>query len=402
MRQSIAIIGSGPAALMFASRIDPGRFEVSIYERNTAPARKFLVAGDGGLNLTHGEVVDSFVSKYTPPAFMERYVRHFDNNAMRAWLQSIGVETWVGSSNRVFPKPDFTPAEVLKKIVDHTLARGVHWQFRHFFRGWDNAGSLLFESPAGVVKHKYDFVVYALGGASWPVTGSDGGWFQLFVDRGIECKPFAASNCSFLIDWPENAIDKLEGRILKNIRVSHGDSVKAGELVVTRKGLEGGAIYALSSLLRAKLQAHGHAILHLDLKPTLTEQQVLNMLSEPGKPTEKLRKLVRLSDAHLTLLKSIVYKTDFLDTAVLARKIKALPLTVVGSAPIEEAISTAGGVALSEVDADLQLRQHPREFCIGEMLDWDAPTGGYLLQAAFSMGAYVADRLNALSVAENG
>ena len=394
MKTSIAIIGSGPSALMLASMLDTKRFEVTIYERNMAPARKFLVAGDGGLNLTHSEEVDELVPRYTPSSFMERYIRHFDNQALRAWFAGIGIETWVGSSRRVFPRQGTKPAKVLKAMVDHTLEREVKWQFQHTFTGWDAQGNLLMNNTAQDIIVKSDIVVFALGGASWPVTGSAGEWRNMFLDKGISVPAFAASNCAYRVDWSKEASKKLAGHFLKNIVVHTGLKSMAGELVITKEGLEGGAIYALSSELRAALLKNGKASIKIDLKPSFSLEKVIEILSYPGKKTDQLKKYVRLSETQLAMIKLLVSKDDFMDTGRLAALIKAFPLEIIGAAPIDEAISTVGGVSLDEVDEHLQLKKLPNTYCMGEMLDWDAPTGGYLLQAAFSMGAYLADHLN--------
>lgn len=394
--QSLAIIGGGPAALMLAAMLDEKKYSVHIYEKNAAVGRKFLVAGDGGFNLTHSEEIDSFVSRYTPQDFLEKALRAFTNQDLCEWLKSIGIETYTGTSKRIFPVKGIKPIEVLNAFLEKLKSKKVEIHTQHEWKGWSNDGKpVLLHKEKEIILHA-DKVVFALGGASWKVTGSDGTWLDLFQAKGIETKSFQASNCGYQIQWPNDFIEKHEGQWLKNIAVSCAGEIKKGELVITKFGLEGGAIYALSPLLRKQLEAKETAEIAIDFKPTITNEVVLQKISKAGNKSiaKILSDDIKLSDTQIALLKACVVKEEFLNVEKLAQYIKNFLLTIIGVSPMDEAISTVGGISLSEVDEKFQLHKLPHHFVIGEMLDWDAPTGGYLLQGCFSMGATLAKTLN--------
>jgi len=384
-KKAVAIIGGGSAGLILAARLDETKFEVSIYEKNSAPARKFLVAGHGGLNLTHSESIEQFIKRYTPVSFFEPLLRSFSNTDLQSWFSSIGIPTFIGTSKRIFPKKGIKPVEVLNAILkvikdkNVKLKTGYNWQGEEM-----NA----------------DIIVYALGGSSWKVTGSDGSWATYFQKKGIEIIPFQASNCAFQIHWPKNLICLAEGLPLKNIALKSLNSRKEGEVVITAFGMEGSAIYALSPQIRQQLNEQQKAVCYIDLKPSLSINKLIELLE--NKPanytmTKYLDSVLNLSKAQLALLKSLTAKEDFLNNETLASKIKELPLEITGMAPIDEAISTVGGISLKEIDQHFQLKKLPHHYVIGEMLDWDAPTGGYLLQGCFSMGYNLAEHLNGLA-----
>ena len=394
--KTIAIIGGGPAALMLAAMLDEKKYSVHIYEKNAAVGRKFLVAGDGGFNLTHSEDVDSFVQRYTPQDFLETALRTFTNQDLCEWLQQIGIETYVGSSKRIFPVKGMKPIEVLHAFLEKLKSQHVEIHTQHEWKGWTDDDKLVFKNKEKEVVVCADKVVFALGGGSWKVTGSDGMWLNLFQAKGISIKPFQPSNCTYQVQWPKDFLEKHEGQWLKNISVSCEGEEKKGELVITTFGLEGGAIYALSPLLRKQLTATGVVEIKIDFKPTLTHEVVLQKISRAGNKsiTKILTDDIKLTDTQIALLKAVVSKDDFLKVESLVNYIKSFPITITGMSPLDEAISTVGGIVLTEVDEQFQLNKLPDHYVIGEMLDWDAPTGGYLLQGCFSMGARLANVLN--------
>lgn len=396
MKKSIAIIGSGPAALMLAATLDENIFDVMLYERNFAPARKFLVAGDGGFNLTHSEEPEQFITRYTPSAFLEKSFRLFTNQDLQKWLKGIGIETFTGTSKRVFPLKEIKPIAVLNAFLDKLKKKNVQIKTKHEWQGWNDKKELVLKNGSEDLTVKADIVVFALGGASWSKTGSDGQWTQYLKKQNIDLVPFQPSNCAFQINWDKNFIATAEGQPLKNISASCDGKEKRGELVITKFGIEGGAVYALSPQIRKQLNENKTATIYLDLKPQLTLETIQTKLASAGSKnvSNTLQEQIKLSKVQVALLKSILSKEDFLNAASLAEKIKHLPLQISGMAPIDESISTVGGIALHETDENFQLKKLPNYYAIGEMLDWDAPTGGYLLQACFSMGNYLGKQLN--------
>ena len=384
MKQSIAIIGGGPTALMLAAQLDENKFDVTIYERNAAVGRKFLVAGDGGFNLTHSEELEKFISRYTPSDFLKNSISSFTNENLREWFAKIGIETFVGSSKRVFPIEGIKPIDVLNAILTELKRKNVVIKTNHPWQGFEDSS------------FKADITIYALGGSSWKVTGSDGSWTNYFSEKGIEVLPFLASNCAYEVKWKEEFKSLAEGKILKNIAIKCDAKERKGELVITKFGLEGGAIYALSPKIRSHLNDDGFATVYLDLKPSLSLEQIRDKFSARGNRSIKKLLIDRLNfdDTQIELLKTLLSKDDFTYLEDLAKNIKNLPITITSAAPIDEAISTVGGISLNEVDANFQLKKIPNNYCIGEMLDWDVPTGGYLLQGCFSMGYCLAQHLN--------
>jgi len=396
MKRSISIIGSGPAALMLAAQLDEQQFDVTIYERNFAPGRKFLVAGDGGFNLTHSENTDQFILRYTPAEFFQSIISSFTNTDLREWLKSIGIETYVGTSKRVFPVKGIKPIDVLNAILNELKRKNVIIKTQHSWKGWNEKGELIFENNKMEIAVKPDITVFALGGASWSKTGSDGSWTNAFAQKEIQIIPFQASNCAYKISWEEKLLSAAEGRSLKNIAISCGGKTKNGEVVITEFGIEGGAVYALSPQIREQLNATNEAEIYIDLKPVFSVEEIKYRLVSKGNRSyaKQLEDELHLNAVHIALLKSVLTKEEFTNPDQLAEKIKKLPLKITAAAPLEEAISTVGGVALTEIDKHFQLEKLPGYFVIGEMLDWDAPTGGYLLQGCFSMGKHLSLHLN--------
>jgi uncharacterized flavoprotein (TIGR03862 family) len=394
-KKNITIIGGGPAALMLACSLDNAKYEISIYEKNAALGRKFLVAGKGGFNLTHSEELESFTNRYHPKEFIAPFIKQFTNTDFRNWLQHIGIETYVGSSKRVFPKKGMKPIEVLQAIEKELEKNQVTIHYNHTWIGWKN-DDLQFAHKQTTLTIKPDITVFALGGGSWKVTGSDGGWLTHFEKEHITTLPFVPSNCAYQIKWDKELLKLIEGQALKNCEFTcHGIS-KKGEAVLTQFGIEGSGIYALSKPIREQLLANKAASITIDFKPELSEMQVQQRLEAHSRLSIKdnLEKKLNLTPTQIHLLKLATTKEQYHSPATLSKLIKAYPLTITDFTPIDEAISTIGGIALTEVNKHLELTKLPNHYCIGELLDWDAPTGGYLLQACFSMGYSLAKYLN--------
>lgn len=396
MKKSIAIIGGGASALILAAVLDESKYAVTIYERNFAPGRKFLVAGDGGFNLTHSEEIEQFLTRYTPQTFLESCIRSFSNSDLITWLKQLGIETYQGTSKRVFPIKGIKPIDVLNAILEILKKKNVEIKTQHMWRGWNENNDLIFSHNKSEHIIKSDLIVFALGGGSWSKTGSDGTWTNAFEEKGIEIVSFQSSNCAYEIKWKNDFLTKTEGKFLKNISITCDDKTKPGELVITKFGIEGGAVYALSPQIRKQLNEKNISTIYIDLKPSLTIDEVKTKFSERGNRsiTKLLEDKLNFTDVHIDLLKTALTKEEFIDPEILMSRIKKLPLQITSMAKLDEAISTVGGVSLNEVDEHFQLKKFPNQYVIGEMLDWDAPTGGYLLQGCFSMGVCLAQHLN--------
>lgn len=391
-KQSIAIIGGGSAALMFACEVDTSKYNVTIYERNQGLGRKFLVAGKGGFNLTHGSEIEEMKSKYIASTPILASLESFTNEDFRAWLDKEGIETYVGSSKRIFPVKPTKPIQVLKALEDKLTANGVAINYNQTWQGFTKEG-LKFETSDGESIIKADKVVFALGGASWKITGSDGSWLSHFEKKGIKTLPFSPSNCGVEIKWKEKFAKKNEGLPLKGIAISCGDLSKKGDVIITRKGLEGSAVYALSPSIRKELEEFGSAEIFIDLKPTTTVESILRKMHSAKKKnswSEHLIWQLKLSKSMFDLIKRSCDKEEFMNSHFLAKHIKNLPLKVINLEEIDKAISTVGGISLDAIKDNFELKELPNHYVIGEMLDWDAPTGGYLLQGCMSMGKSLA------------
>jgi uncharacterized flavoprotein (TIGR03862 family) len=390
----VAVVGGGPAGLMAAEVLAADGATVTVYDRMPSLARKFLLAGRGGLNLTHSEDLDHLLKRYgAAEPRLRPTIAEFSPAALTAWCETLGQETFVGSSGRVFPKA-MKASPLLRAWLKRLGAAGVHVKLRHAWRGWDDEGRLLFDSDKGPVTVAADATVLALGGASWPRLGSDGGWVNLLARAGIAVAPLQPANCRFLVSWTDVFRSRFAGEPLKRIALSVGGTQVRGEAVITRTGLEGGAIYALSAPLREAIADKGKAILHIDLRPDFTQAELEKRLSRPRDKQSLstfLRKSTHLAPVAIGLLQEAAVTfsqpLNTLTPAALAERIKAVPVRLTGMAPIDKAISTAGGIAWGEIDKHMMLRRRPGTFVAGEMLDWDAPTGGYLLQASFATGA---------------
>jgi hypothetical protein len=391
---NVAVIGAGPAGLMAAEVLALGGARVTIYERMPSIGRKFLLAGRGGLNLTHSEPLDQFLLRYreaTP--YLRAAIEAFPPDALRAWSERLGQPTFVGSSGRVFPQV-FKASPLLRAWLRRLDQLHVRFALRHRWTGWSATGDLQFETPDGPTSHKPDATITALGGASWPRLGADGGWTDILGARGIGIEPLRPANCGFRVAWSDLFRARFEGQPLKGVALSFAESIVRGEATVTRDGIEGGAIYALSAPLREAVLANGEAVLHVALRPDLSHADLAKRLSAPRKKQSLstfLRKQLSLSPVAVGLLQEATIASELYPSAMspdqLAIFINTVPVKITGVAPLDRAISTAGGISFDEIDTHFMLTKLPGVFVAGEMLDWEAPTGGYLLQACFATGA---------------
>lgn len=390
----VCIVGGGPAGLMAAETANAAGLRVEVFEAKGSVGRKFLIAGKGGLNLTHSEPRPAFDARYRErSAEVARWLDAFDADALRTWARELGVETYVGTSGRVFPM-DRKAAPLLRAWVRRLRERGVRFHVHHRWRGWDDDGALRFETPEGDALVRADATVLALGGGSWPQLGSDGAWVPTLRDRGIDLAPLQPSNCGFDIDWSAHLAQKQAGAPLKPVvlywrDLDGNERALQGECVLTETGIEGSAIYAASTDLREVIARDGDAMLWLDLAPGRSEERLRGELATPhGKRSigEHLRRRTGLDAAKAALLFEALPREAMEDAARIAAMIKRLPLRLKRARPLAEAISTAGGVRLEGLDDGLQSNAMPGVFCAGEMLDWEAPTGGYLLTACFAGG----------------
>jgi uncharacterized flavoprotein (TIGR03862 family) len=369
MTPNVAVIGGGPAGLMAAEVLAGAGCAVTIRERMPTVGRKLLMAGRGGLNLTHSEPREAFLSRYGEArGWLTPMIDAFPPSALRAWCASLGEETFVGSSGRVFPR-SFKASPLLRAWLRRLDSLGVRIETRRRWLGWDDIGA--------------DATVLALGGASWPRLGSDGSWVDILRRRSVVISPLRPANCGFEVDWSDHLRERFAGQPLKRIALSFGDQRVRGEAMITTHGLEGGAVYALSAALREAILRDGRAVVTIDLLPDLDEADISRRLAEPrgARSLSTILRRIGLSPAAVALLRESGLGST---PPELAARIKRAPVIVVAARPIERAISTAGGIAHDEVDDGLMLKRVPGVFVAGEMLDWEAPTGGYLLQATFA------------------
>jgi len=421
MTKSIAVIGGGPAGLMAAETLARAGAQVAVYEAMPSPGRKFLRAGVGGLNLTHSEPREAFLARYgSRRAQLEPMLNAFGPEEMRAWAQGLGVESFVGSSGRVFPagmKASPLLRAWLKRldeagVVFHTGYRWtgveedihegheVHEDFKDPSRApWHRPSgqvsrALRFETGDGAKIVTADAVILALGGGSWARLGSDGGWVPLLAECGVRIAPLRPANCGFDVAWSEHFKAKFDGAPLKTVVASFKELRQQGEFIITKEGVEGSLIYALSAPLRDEIEAAGSATLTLDLAPGWTQARLAEALARPRGSrsiSSHLEKTVGLKGVKAGLLWEFVAREDFADADKLSAAIKSLPIPLAAPRPLDEAISTAGGVSFESLDERLMLKALPGVFCAGEMLDWEAPTGGYLLTACMATGRWAAE-----------
>jgi uncharacterized flavoprotein (TIGR03862 family) len=390
----IAIVGGGPAGLMAAETVRAAGANVDLYDAMASVGRKFLLAGKGGLNLTHDEPLEAFLSRYgSSRKQIEPLIKAFGPEALRDWVHALGIETFVGTSSRVFPS-DLKAAPLLRAWLRRLRTAGVQFHVRHRWTGWNKDGTLSFWTSQGPISVRADATILALGGGSWPGLGSDAAWVPFLKERGVALAPLRPSNCGFDVNWSEHLRTKFAGHPVKSVALvvkneRGGESRHPGEFVITETGVEGGVIYAVSATLRDEITREGAATLWLDLAPERDVPRLTMELSRPrGKRTvgSHLQRYAHIDGVKAALLREVVPKQDFAVPARLAAAIKRLPLKLVAPRPLEEAISTAGGVRFEALDERLMIKDIPGVFCAGEMLDWEAPTGGYLLTACFATG----------------
>lgn len=397
MQARVTIIGAGPAGLMAAEVLVQAGVTVDVYDAMPSAGRKFLMAGKSGLNLTHAEAFETFLSRYGAQRdWVAPWLRQFDAVALRAWARGLGVETFVGSSGRVFPS-DMKAAPLLRAWLQRLRAAGVRFHMHRRWLGWDAANDLRFTSTDTGEESKVGAggtaTILALGGGSWAKLGSDGAWVPLLQARGVAIAPLRPANCGFDVRWSEHFRDRFAGQPVKSVVAAFGEQQRQGEFVITQQGVEGSLIYALSAALRDAIETEDGtadgATLHLDLAPGKSLERLIGEIAHPRGArslSSHLQSRTGITGVKAGLLRECIAKEDFNDPARLAAAIKALPLHLVAPRPLDEAISSAGGVMAAALDARLMLNKLPGVFCAGEMLDWEAPTGGYLLTACFASG----------------
>ena len=390
----VAVIGGGPAGLMAAEVLSAGGVPVDLYDSMPSVGRKFLVAGKGGLNLTHAEPREHFLARYgARRKELEPFLMRFGADELRQWAADLGVETFIGTSGRVFPV-GMKAAPLLYAWRSRLERAGVTFHYRHQWLGWDESAALRLQTPTGEMTIQPRAVILALGGASWSRMGSTGQWAALFAERGIPLAPFKPANCGFEVEWSELFRAKFDGQPLKTVVIEFCDAGQTiwrrqGEFIVTANGVEGSLIYALSAPIRDAIEKQGGAVIHLDLAPDRTETELAVRLAQPRgsrSMAHHLEKTVGIKGVKAGLLWEFLPRPDFDHPQKLAAAMKNLPIPLRAASPLEEAISTAGGVRFEALDEHLMLKSLPGVFCAGEMLDWEAPTGGYLITACCSTG----------------
>lgn len=407
--QTVIIIGGGPAGLMAAEVLSQAGVHVNLYDAMPSVGRKFLMAGRGGLNLTHSEDFESFLSRYgNRRPQIEPLLKAFGPDDLRIWANNLGIDTFVGSSGRVFPAV-MKASPLLRAWLTRLQAADVSFHLRHRWHGWHEDGSLRFTNPENELSISADAVILGLGGGSWSRLGSDGMWIPWLAEQGVEIAPLKPANCGFDVAWSDHFRTRFAGTPLKTVVLSFADPQgrtfeRQGEFVITETGVEGSLIYAVSALVRDEIErtstgsvtasTGGTAVIHLDLAPNRTETWLSERLAQPRGSrsiSSHIQSRTGLKGVKTGLLREFVSKEDFTDPAKLAAAIKSLPIPLIAPRPLDEAISSAGGVTFESLDENLMLQALPGTFCAGEMLDWEAPTGGYLLTACFASG-YVAGR----------
>lgn len=388
MSKSVAIIGGGPAGLMAAEILSQHDVKVDVYEAMPSVGRKFLMAGKSGLNLTHSEDYSIFVTRYGNRQHeILKHLNEFKPKDLLTFANELNVKTFVGSSGRVFPI-EMKASPMLRAWIQRLKIRGVTFHLRHRWCGWEDQQGV-FETPTGIIKFKPNATILALGGASWPKLGATGDWIPWLAQAGIRVKPFSPANCGFYVRWSTHFSEKFHGQPVKSVVLSFKDFKQQGEFVITKKGVEGSLIYSASAKLRDELTSRGQASLTLDLAPGTATEKLTQLLGRPRGSTSlssHIRKTTGIQGVKLGLLYEFIPKEIFDNPNKLANAIKALPIPLVSPTSLATAISSAGGVSFEELDDHLMLNKMPGVFCAGEMLDWEAPTGGYLLSACFALG----------------
>ncbi len=386
-RKNIAIIGGGPSGLMAAEIIAASGHRVTIYDAMPTMGRKFLLAGRGGLNLSHSEPLEQFTTRYFEASnWLAPYIKAYDPQKLRKWCEELGEETFIGTSGRIFPR-SMKASPLLRAWLKRLDNLGVEYRLRHLWQGFDGENLIFSDAAKNIIKVKADATLLALGGASWPHLGSTGSWVEILSKYGVNISQLRPSNCGFVTKWSDHLITKFAGTPLKAIAVKHKNFSHKGEIIITKQGIEGGPVYALSSSLRESIKSEGKAVLYLDLRPEMSPAALAQKLQIRGKESlsNYLRKAgfpaVASALLHELILPSQLAKTT---SDALANYLKNLPITLTSTTDITRAISTAGGISRESLDENFMLKTKPGIFAAGEMLDWEAPTGGYLLQGCFS------------------
>ena len=390
-KKIICIVGGGPAGMLAAIELSKTH-EVHLYEQGKTLGRKFLVAGKGGFNLSNQHKGFELIEKYDPSSYFTPILEKFDTSKTRNFLKDLDIPTFVGSSGRIFPKPGIKPIAVLNAFKDRLIDQGVRFHFEHKFVDFTNE-QIVFQTPKEKIVTSFDCCIFALGGASWSVTGSKGDWRAIFESKGIRTKPFIPSNCGVHVQgFTSQLIEDFEGTPLKNIAIRCRDTIVKGEAVLTPYGFEGNAIYPMAALLGKELKTHGKTSIFIDFKPFNTPAELLKKIGNTTKP-KNYGYLFKLSKVQLALLKNFTDKITYTTPALLVKKIKNLEIPVTHLRPLEEAISCKGGISLDELNQELALKKIPNIYIAGEMFDWDTITGGYLLQGCFATAYSVAQAI---------
>ena len=397
MKPNISIVGGGPAGLMAAYILSKNKFCVTVFDRKPTVGRKFLLAGRGGLNITHSEVENAFIKKYgNASERFKKLLDSFSQEDLRDFCKKLGEETFIGSSGRIFPK-SFKSSPLLRSWLSKLKEQKVIFNTNHDWVGWKK-DHLVFINNKNEVLVKPDLTLFALGGLSWPKLGSDGSWIKIFEKENIKISKPQPSNCGFYVNWTNIFIKKFNGQALKTIKLKHKNLEFKGELVITTEGIEGGLVYTLSSLIRETINDNGYAEVTIDLKPDLRIDEIEKKLSDKNSKltlTNLLRKTLKLSNVAVGLIMEFRSKKQITNFEIkrLAYIIKSYKLILTKPFAIERCISTAGGVNFESIDENFMIKSNRKSYVVGEMLDWEAPTGGYLLQACISNGAFVAKHI---------
>jgi len=396
---TIVVVGAGPAGLMAAEVLLKQGLSVEVYDAKPAVLRKFLAAGKGGLNLTKAESFEVFLTRYGQQATrLEPYLSNFGPEELRSWAENLGYSTFVGTSNRVFPQK-MNAIQLRKSWIKRLIDLGINFHLNHLWRGWDETNRLIFENQNHILSVHSDAVIFSLGGASWPKTGSDGRWVKYFQEKEILVSPLLPSNCGFEVHWSDHFRERYQGTPIKTVSIqftpTKGESRnQQGEFIITKYGIEGSLIYFFSASIRDEIMNFGKATIYLDLLPDWSIDQIINRLSRPKGSrsiSSHIEKSIGIHGVKAGLMWEFLPKSTIYDFNLLATAIKKVPISVTSPRPLSEAISTAGGVCFENLDNHLMIKKLPGNFVAGEMLDWEAPTGGYLLTACFSTG-YAAAR----------